>query len=327
MARPRVFVSSTFYDLRQLRSDLELFIRESGFDPILNERGHIPYGSHDKLEEYCYREIGTVDILVSIVGARFGAEAQQPGYSISQMEVKTALQLGKQVYVFIDKNVHAEYRTYLLNKDNASVKYTFADDIRIYKFIEEHLALPHNNAVQAFEFGHEIASYLREQWSGLFQRLLQSGATRKQDESFASIQNAAATLNELVRYLTEQNRQAGHGIEQILLYNHPLFAAMRRAHQVNYPVFVFTVAELEARLQGFGYKRDAFAEQAGSNGVFTFEKVLKPQAGKTRTYVATIAANLFDDGGALRPMQPGEWSDEQYKIVMSEQSTDDDIPF
>ena len=28
MARPRVFVSSTFYDLKQVRSDLDRFIRE-----------------------------------------------------------------------------------------------------------------------------------------------------------------------------------------------------------------------------------------------------------------------------------------------------------
>jgi hypothetical protein len=37
MAKPRIFVSSTFYDLRQIRSDLERFIKEIGYEPVLNE--------------------------------------------------------------------------------------------------------------------------------------------------------------------------------------------------------------------------------------------------------------------------------------------------
>ena len=51
MARPRVFVSSTFYDLKYIRQDLEYFIKEMGYDPILNERGTIAYGSAERLEE------------------------------------------------------------------------------------------------------------------------------------------------------------------------------------------------------------------------------------------------------------------------------------
>ncbi len=39
MARPRVFISSTFYDLKQVRSDLERFINDMGYDPVLHERG------------------------------------------------------------------------------------------------------------------------------------------------------------------------------------------------------------------------------------------------------------------------------------------------
>ena len=53
MARPRVFISSTFYDLRHVRADLEAFIRDMGYDPVLHERGAVPYGSDQALEEYC----------------------------------------------------------------------------------------------------------------------------------------------------------------------------------------------------------------------------------------------------------------------------------
>lgn len=38
MAKPRVFISSTFYDLKQVRSSLETFVRDLGFDPVLSEK-------------------------------------------------------------------------------------------------------------------------------------------------------------------------------------------------------------------------------------------------------------------------------------------------
>ena len=39
MAKPRVFISSTFYDLRQVRQDLDQFIMSLGYEPIRNEEG------------------------------------------------------------------------------------------------------------------------------------------------------------------------------------------------------------------------------------------------------------------------------------------------
>ena len=45
MAHPRVFISSTYYDLKNVRADIERYIKDRGFDPVLNERGHIPYGN------------------------------------------------------------------------------------------------------------------------------------------------------------------------------------------------------------------------------------------------------------------------------------------
>jgi lysophospholipid acyltransferase (LPLAT)-like uncharacterized protein len=38
MAKPRVFISSTFFDLRQIREELE----EMGYDPVRHETGAIP---------------------------------------------------------------------------------------------------------------------------------------------------------------------------------------------------------------------------------------------------------------------------------------------
>jgi len=91
MAKPRVFISSTFYDLKQVRADLNMFIDSLGYDTIRNEEGDIPYGKDEGLEEYCYKEIKSIDILVSIIGGRFGSESKRNTSSISQIELKTAV--------------------------------------------------------------------------------------------------------------------------------------------------------------------------------------------------------------------------------------------
>lgn len=105
MAKPRIFISSTFYDLRHIRTDLERFIRDLGFDPVMNERGAIPYGKSEALEEYCYREIRNCDILIHLVGGRYGSQSKEEPYSISQMELKVARELQKQVYICIERTV------------------------------------------------------------------------------------------------------------------------------------------------------------------------------------------------------------------------------
>jgi hypothetical protein len=191
MAKPRIFISSTFYDLRQVRADLERFIKEMGYESVRNETGSIPYGKDLKLEEYCYREISGIDILVGIIGGRFGSVSGKSNYSITQTEIKTALEQNKNVYLFIDKNVHSEYQTYLINKENKKTQYRYADDIKIYQFIEEVFALPKNNIIQSFETAQDIISFLREQWAGLLKDLL------TQDQNRNNYENISGKVNEL----------------------------------------------------------------------------------------------------------------------------------
>lgn len=204
MAKPRVFISSTFFDLKQVRADIDRFIKEVGYEPVRNEAGNIPYGKDEKLEEYCYKEISDIDILVGIIGGRYGSESQYQPYSISQIEIKTAIEQQKQVYLFIEKNVLAEYQTYLINKGNKSVKFKFVDSAKIYDFIQEIELLPKNNVIQGFETAQEIVLYLKEQWAGLFRDLIIQHAQKKSLESLSSKVNELSEISTtLKRYLEE----------------------------------------------------------------------------------------------------------------------------
>lgn len=204
MASPRVFISSTCYDLRQVRADPQKFIKSLGFEPILSERGSVPYGRHERLEDDCYREVNHCDILVSIIGGRYGSPAAHEPYSVSQREVQTAIEQGKQVYIFVEEPVWAEYHTYLHNKDVEGIKFRHVDDRRIYEFLEELTSLRTLNPTFQFSDADSIITLLRTQWAGLFQRFLQEKTAEARVKALEDIQQTSRTLKQLVTFLTRR---------------------------------------------------------------------------------------------------------------------------
>jgi hypothetical protein len=305
MARPRVFISSTFYDLRQLRADLERFIREIGYEPVQHERGHVPYGSAEKLESYCYKEIGQVDIVVNIVGGRFGSTSFDEANSISQMELKTALKLNKQSYVFVDASVMAEYRMYLRNKNLHGLRYVAADDERIFKFIEEVEALPRNNQLIEFRHSEEIALHLREQWAGLFQRFLQEQEHLPDRRTADDLHTALKTVNQLVTFLTNEHREQGSAINEILLSNHPVFERLRTVTNTPYPVFFRTRADMDAWLKARGWEG---VGNVGRDDNQVEEWLFPAKRGKQQTLLK-IADDIFEDG-RLKVFTSADWDSE-----------------
>jgi hypothetical protein len=332
MARPRVFISSTFYDLRQVRADLERTVRELGYDPVLNERGSIPYGSQERVEEYCYREIGTCDILIAIVGGRFGSESQHLPYSVSQVEIQTALKLGRQVYLFIENAVWNEYHIYLANKDVEGVRFRYADDKRVYHFIEEVAALPQNNPIATFTTSDDISMYLKEQWAGLFQRFLREQSRVGETKLLEELQTTAKTLNQLVTFLTKERRSQDEAIRSILLVNHPAFEELRRHTGTPYRIVFMNEDELKTWLEVRNFKPSNVFEWDDEN----VEEWVLQRGNKTATL--KISRDIFDDDGKLRILTREEWDPTwiQLQEVQSRPTSsgpspfdadDDDLPF
>lgn len=217
MAKPRIFISSTYYDLKHIRYSLDIFIERLGYESILSEKGDIAYAYDISLDESCYREVENVDMFVLIIGGRYGSETsnsvKKPDKkfydryeSITKKEYETAVRKDIPIYILIESNVYAEYRTFLKNKDNDKVNYAHADSVNIFVLIEEMLSRPRNNPIQTFEKFDEIESWLKEQWSGLFRELL----NRK------SQQNQIRTLTTEVSELQEINKTLKTYLEVVL---------------------------------------------------------------------------------------------------------------
>jgi hypothetical protein len=215
MAQPRAFISSTYYDLKYVRSSLEIFIESLGFAPVLSENGGVPYSPDRALDESCYREVQNCDIYVLIVGGRYGSEASRSkpalgrnlfeNYeSVTKLEYKAAVERDMPIYVLIERSVYSEYQTYLRNKESEGTKYAQVDSVNVYRFIEEILAQPRNNPVQAFDRYSEIESWLRLQWAGLFRELIMRMSSQQQITTLAEqVEELADVSKTLRRYLEE----------------------------------------------------------------------------------------------------------------------------
>lgn len=323
MAKPRVFISSTFYDLKQIRIELDKFIESLGYEPVRNEVGDIPYGKDEELQSYCYKEISNVDILVSIIGGRYGSKAttEEPSqeYSISQMELKTAWREDKQVFIFIENNVFTEFETYSLNKGNKDIHYRFVDNPDIYKFIEEIKGLSTNNNIKGFDTADDIKAYLKEQFAGLFKQFLLDSKRMKEAIVLRDIENTAKNLRNLVDYLKQENQEKGEEINKIIMFNHPLIGKLKEILHINYNFYIDGEQDLGSLLMSFGFKKDGNC----------WRRVLRDG-----TQYITISKNLFTNG-KLHYLKQNEWNDDYiiHNYVPNSPpappvfSTDDDLPF
>lgn len=222
MAKPRVFISSSFYDLKHVRSSLEVFISSLGFDPVLSEKGAIVYSPDIALDESCYREAKACDIFVLIVGGRYGSEAGESAgldpkdfyenyESITRKEYESAIDANIPTYILIEKNVMSEYETFKRNRDNMSIKYAHVDSVNVFGFIDYIVARPKNNPIFHFEFSSEISTWLREQWAGLFRELIRTRSDRSQLSSLAGqVSDLANVSSTLKRYLEEVVARVGN---------------------------------------------------------------------------------------------------------------------
>ncbi len=318
MAKPRVFLSSTFYDLKHVRNDLERFIIGLGYEPVLSERGHIPYGKSERLEESCYRGISTCDIFVHIIGGKYGSPSEQKTYSISQIELKTAHELHKQTYIFIEKQVHVEYRTFLKNENNKSFSPQYVDDMAIYKFIKEIYGYASNNIISDFDSVHEIVSFLSEQWAGLFQRFLQEESRREDYKISLNLKTTAETLYKLIEYTT---RERDETIKSILVYSHPIFSQITDKIQPQIKVFFTNYQEMAALFRLLGFK--------SLNDDDPNCKEFERESGTTKLTMI-IEPSVFDEEYNLLPVPSGVWNNEFVKFESEEISRgvpEDDLPF
>lgn len=321
MAKPRVFISSTFYDLRQIRENIERFIKELGYEPVRHETGAIPYEKDKALEKSAYKEVEVSDIIVSVLGGRFGTTSEEDErFSITHTEIQKALNRGVQVYIFVEQAVLSEFDTYKLNKESVDIKYSAVDDIRIYEFLEKLFSLKLNNPISEFQTSDNIIDFLKAQWAGLFQRYLEKNQFAREMLALEELQATAKTLKELVEYVSKEGEDKDIAIKSILMSNHPAFKAFADATSTSYRIFFSNLSELNDWLSARSYepvKPDEY-----------FKKGVYEWTNHNKSEYLILTKEIFEKDGNLKIFTDKDWDKKWLRTEESLETVDeDDMPF
>jgi Domain of unknown function (DUF4062) len=161
---PRVMISSTFYDLRQVRSDLvDFLVDELGFEPLVSELSSFPVDPDADTIENCKRRVERdADVLVLVIGGRYGWVDSSSAKSVTNLKYLAARAKGIPIYAFVQKNVLALVPVWQKSQDADFSG--VVDDPRLFSFIEQVRSQDKVWTIE-FEYARDITRSLRAQFA------------------------------------------------------------------------------------------------------------------------------------------------------------------
>jgi nucleoside 2-deoxyribosyltransferase len=321
MASLRVFVSSTYYDLRHVRNDLYLFIKGMGYDPVMHDKGGVSYTQDTTIEQSCYNELSTCDIVVCIIGNKFGSKAASGDFSITMEELQTAIQQKKKVYTYIVKDVLIENQTYEKNIKTGSFLPAFADDVRIHEFVSEMKRTVKNNFIMPFETVNDIIDNLKMQLSGLFQHLLMLESSATESKTFNDLVLVSSKIKELMDSLSKQENDFYGKFESTIFTDNQILKRIRNF--VGLGKAMFFASDRDAIidfLKVIGFSNIILQKEAK---VITLEKTFNG-----KIYTITLNDELFGPNGKIRDIRDSTQLEKLLICDVRESvDTEDDLPF
>ena len=164
--KPTVFISSTCYDLKQIRTDIKGFFEDQlGYDILLSEYSTFPLDPNIGTLNNCLRVVDErADIFVLVVGCRYGSVTES-GHSITNMEYLRAKAKGIPIYTFVDKKI---LNVLPLWRDNSESNFqSTVDTPKLFEFVD---SFRNNDGIWSFgfEMAQDIIDTLRNQLGYLF---------------------------------------------------------------------------------------------------------------------------------------------------------------
>lgn len=209
MAAPKVFISSTWYDLKYIRENLRHMVGSLGYQPILSEDGAVYYNPMKHTAESCLAEIVNAQLFVLIIGGRHGSTHPGTNHSVTNMEYREAVKQKIPVFALVEQGVFNDFGLYKTNLSNEYVDleklhFPNVDSFKIFEFVDEVASTAVNNALVPFRDFADIDSYLRQQWAGMmFDFLTQRSEERRVADTLRSLEEMNSRIEKISQYLLE----------------------------------------------------------------------------------------------------------------------------
>lgn len=144
----KVFVSSTVYDLLDVRAEIADFLRSCEILPVLSD---------DKLSDFavqpdknsietCLVNVDACDEMIVVLDKRYGPRLGAYGYeeiSATHLEYRRFLKTNRQIHFFVRDRLEAEHAIWKGNKNKEEIEYKWIGkrDLALFDFLEERRTL------------------------------------------------------------------------------------------------------------------------------------------------------------------------------------------
>ncbi|MFO1498015.1 MAG: DUF4062 domain-containing protein [Verrucomicrobiota bacterium] len=150
----RVFISSTCYDLIDLRADVEQFLKQAGVNPLLSDSATSDFemvpGKNSI--ETCLANVRNCDVFIIILSQRYGPSLKSAGYpdvSATHLEYIEAQKANKPIHMYVRDRLEADYGTWKSTAAKDTLRLAWCHepkDWRIFELLREHRRLAKDRA-------------------------------------------------------------------------------------------------------------------------------------------------------------------------------------
>lgn len=185
-----VFISSTCYDLLDLRAELETFFGEAGVAVRMSDRSSSDFEvlpDRNSIET-CLANVRDCDEFIIVLSRRYGTSLAKAGYpdlSATHLEYRAALNSKKPIRMYVRDRLEADYSFWKRNDRRADVELTWCKephDRGLLHLLDEHSKLiadnQRSNWVTLFRDSVDLKAQLTRDFRAAFARATVDALTK-----------------------------------------------------------------------------------------------------------------------------------------------------
>jgi len=171
-SKPKVFVSSTCFDLIDLRAEVEAELKLMGCAPIMSDRQSAEFEVSPDANsiQTCLNNIQNADYVIIILSQRYGPSLKDAGFedvSATHLEYREARRFRRPILFYVRDRLESDFAIWKRNKGKpVNLLWVKPNDQKLFLFLEEHRKLAKSrrksNWIWTFRDSNKLKQRLRK---------------------------------------------------------------------------------------------------------------------------------------------------------------------
>ena len=165
----KIFISSTCYDLIDIRAEVNFTLKEAGLTPIMSDQLNSDFNikTNTNSIETCLINLRNSDMVIFILSKRYGSKLGKSGFediSATHLEYKEAVKQNKTILFYLRDRLEADFNLFKKINKASKLSWISEKDIGLFEIIKEHTKLTNtkkNNWFYSFSNSIDLKERLK----------------------------------------------------------------------------------------------------------------------------------------------------------------------